>query len=163
MARILTGVVHCGAWNRTRRHWSIDRPHQRYFLPMTSHHVHSPRPNTSQTFEARVFLQAQYIVRRLSRSLLWRPEVRPLEGLPANVRGWTLDVLRAIGEIGRRSFTLSDAYAYENRLRMLHPNNKNIRPKIRQQLQVLRDLGILRFLGAGQYRLVSVAQELRSA
>jgi len=31
--------------------------------------------------------------------------------------------------------------------------NHNIRPKIRQQLQILRDLGFLEFLGDGSYRL----------
>ena len=29
----------------------------------------------------------------------------------------------------------------------------HVRDKIRQQLQVLRDLGLLKFLGAGSYRL----------
>ena len=32
--------------------------------------------------------------------------------------------------------------------------NRNIQPKIRQQLQVLRDLGLLEFLGVGEYRLL---------
>jgi type II restriction enzyme len=36
----------------------------------------------------------------------------------------------------------------------LHPNNAHIRDKIRQQLQVLRDLRLLTFLGDGSYRLV---------
>jgi Dam-replacing HTH domain len=31
--------------------------------------------------------------------------------------------------------------------------NKSITDKIRQQLQVLRDLGLLEFLGSGSYRL----------
>ena len=31
--------------------------------------------------------------------------------------------------------------------------NRHVRPKIRQQLQVLRDLGLLDFLGGGSYRL----------
>jgi len=35
----------------------------------------------------------------------------------------------------------------------LHPNNAHVRDKIRQQLQVLRDLGLLEFLGSGSYRL----------
>ena len=30
---------------------------------------------------------------------------------------------------------------------------RHVRPKIRQQLQVLRDLGLLTFLGDGRYRL----------
>jgi len=31
--------------------------------------------------------------------------------------------------------------------------NAHVRDKIRQQLQVLRDLGLLEFLGSGSYRL----------
>ena len=51
--------------------------------------------------------------------------------------------------IGRESFTLADAYAFEARLAALYPGNNNVRPKIRQQLQVLRDRGRLEFLGQG--------------
>ncbi|RJQ53985.1 MAG: restriction endonuclease, partial [Nitrospiraceae bacterium] len=31
------------------------------------------------------------------------------------------------------------------------PDNKHIRPKIRQQLQILRDKGIVEFKGQGRY------------
>jgi hypothetical protein len=31
---------------------------------------------------------------------------------------------------------------------------KNTEPKIRQQLQVLRDLNLLEFFGSGSYRLI---------
>jgi type II restriction enzyme len=44
-------------------------------------------------------------------------------------------------------------YAFEARLKALHPKNQNVRPKIRQQLQVLRDLGLLRFGAKGNYYL----------
>src|SRR5689334_18268555 len=39
-------------------------------------------------------------------------------------------------------------------LAKLHPDNRHVRDKIRQQLQVLRGLGLLEFLGAGSYRLL---------
>ncbi len=35
----------------------------------------------------------------------------------------------------------------------MHSENKNIKPKIRQQLQFLRDKGYLEFLGNGVYVL----------
>jgi len=35
-----------------------------------------------------------------------------------------------------------------------YPKNNNIRAKMRQQLQVLCDLGYLEFLGTGTYRLL---------
>ncbi|HDT15115.1 MAG TPA: hypothetical protein ENN55_02790 [Firmicutes bacterium] len=35
----------------------------------------------------------------------------------------------------------------------IHPENRNIKPKIRQQLQFLRDKGYLYFEGKGRYVL----------
>ncbi|MGD1277601.1 MAG: Dam-replacing domain protein [Tepidisphaeraceae bacterium] len=71
------------------------------------------------------------------------------------LRGWTLDVLRLIRGIGSAEFDLNQVYSFEGELSSLHPNNLNIRPKIRQQLQVLRDLGFVQFLGRGTYVLKS--------
>jgi type II restriction enzyme len=76
----------------------------------------------------------------------------PLAGLGADHRGWTLDVLNVVRELGREHFSLADVYAHENHLTVLHPSNHNIQPKIRQQLQVLRDLGFIEFVSPGQYR-----------
>jgi type II restriction enzyme len=36
----------------------------------------------------------------------------------------------------------------------LHPGNRHVPDKIRQQLQVLRALGFVEFLGRGRYRSV---------
>jgi len=71
-------------------------------------------------------------------------------------RGWLADVLACIRELGSEKFTLADVYSFEKRLSALHPKNRNIRPKIRQQLQILRDHGIIKFLGRGRYRTVEV-------
>lgn len=70
-------------------------------------------------------------------------------------RGWLIDVMMAVDAIDRPEFSLHDVYAFEGRLKLIHPNNNNVRPKIRQQLQVLRDSGYLEFVGRGQYRLKS--------
>ncbi len=70
-----------------------------------------------------------------------------------NARGW-LEVMRCVEAIGRAEFTLADVYAFEPRLAALYPGNSNVRPKIRQQLQVLRDRGWLAFNGRGTYRRV---------
>lgn len=78
-----------------------------------------------------------------------------LRSLPVNKRGWTVDVLNVVRSLKRREFSLADVYAFEEHLSALHLSNRNIRPKIRQQLQVLRDLGFLEFLGAGQYRALA--------
>ncbi len=68
-------------------------------------------------------------------------------------RGWLIEVMKAVEMIGRRDFTLEDVYAFEARLAEIYPKNNNVRPKIRQQLQVLRDNGFLEFKGRGTYRL----------
>ena len=67
-------------------------------------------------------------------------------------RGWLMDVFRCMEEIGSEEFTLQDMYRFEGRLAILHPDNHNIRAKIRQQLQMLRDRGLIRFVDRGVYR-----------
>jgi type II restriction enzyme len=79
--------------------------------------------------------------------------LRPLEKLQGDKRGWTLDVLNIVRSLKKHEFVLSDVYDHANQLAKLHPNNAHVRDKIRQQLQVLRDLGLLHFLGGGSYRL----------
>lgn len=73
--------------------------------------------------------------------------------------GWGGDVLTCLNELlpasAPRDFTLQEFYdRFTNRLGHLHPDNNNIQAKIRQQLQVLRDGGVLQFLGRGSYRLL---------
>jgi len=53
------------------------------------------------------------------------PPVTPHRGVPTN------------------TFTTSDVYAFEQELEQLHPGNRNIKAKIRQQLQELRDQNLL--------------------
>lgn len=80
-------------------------------------------------------------------------KVRPLANLRPEMRGWTLDVLNLIRSLHKQTFTLADAYTLEPHLASLHPANRHVRPKIRQQLQILRDLGLLHFVSPGHYRL----------
>jgi type II restriction enzyme len=79
--------------------------------------------------------------------------LRPLEKLGVEKRGWTLDVLNVLHTLNKSKFCLSEVYAQAGMLARLHPKNAHVREKIRQQLQVLRDLGLVEFLGAGSYRL----------
>jgi type II restriction enzyme len=75
-----------------------------------------------------------------------------------NWTGWTddiLEVLRVIGLSKGDQFTLADVYLSENLLKRLHPNNNNITAKIRQQLQILQDFGVIQFVdNNGLYVLV---------
>jgi type II restriction enzyme len=79
--------------------------------------------------------------------------LRPLEKLKAETRGWTLDVLNVVRSLNKTEFSLGDVYAHADELAKLHPKNAHVPDKIRQQLQILRDLRLLDFLGSGSYRL----------
>lgn len=66
-------------------------------------------------------------------------------------RGWLLDVLKCVDELPDK-FTLKEVYHFTEPLAELHPNNHNVHAKIRQQLQLLRDKGLIEFIGRGVYR-----------
>ena len=78
--------------------------------------------------------------------------VSSLASIASTERGWTLDILKVVRTLGKRDFCLADVYAYVAELQALHPNNRHIRDKMRQQLQTLRNLGFVQFLGQGNYR-----------
>lgn len=99
-------------------------------IPLITRGVHVPRATVLEQWRATLFLRE--------------------EGTKA--RGWLLDVMKCVEDVGRAEFTLADVYAFEPRLAALYPGNRNVRPKIRQQLQVLRDRGWLEFNGRGTYR-----------
>lgn len=77
---------------------------------------------------------------------------RSFETSNINARGWLVDILRCVNRIPSETFTLREIYEYENGLGEKYPENNNIRAKIRQQLQILRDRGIIEFLGNGIYK-----------
>jgi type II restriction enzyme len=77
--------------------------------------------------------------------------IRKLADVPPAVRGWTLDVLSAVRKLGKTRFSLQELYQLEPYLQELHPQNQNVRPKMRQQLQVLRDMGLIAFESHGNY------------
>jgi hypothetical protein len=79
--------------------------------------------------------------------------VKPLKELSVKERGWTLDVLNGVRSLGKREFTDTDAYTLASQLEQLHPDNRHVRDKIRQQLQVLRDAKLLLHVSSGLWRL----------
>ena len=83
----------------------------------------------------------------------WRKTFFLREEKEVSAKGWLLDTMRSIEKLGKREFTLDDIYIFENELAKLHPENKHIKDKIRQQLQVLRDKSYLDFVSRGYYRL----------
>jgi type II restriction enzyme len=77
--------------------------------------------------------------------------IKPFENISAKTRGWTLDVLTALRSLNKLEFTIDDAYSFENILSKLHPDNLHVKAKIRQQLQILRDMGYMQFIRPGYY------------
>jgi len=59
------------------------------------------------------------------------------------------------GDVPTNEFTSSDVYAFTRELEKLHPDNRHVRDKIRQQLQVLRDAGLLLHIGRGRWQIGS--------
>ncbi len=81
--------------------------------------------------------------------------ISKLAEVPPSVRGWTLDVLTIVRKLAKSRFSLQELYELEPYLQNIHPRNRNVRPKIRQQLQILRDLGLIEFTNPGNYAIRS--------
>lgn len=69
------------------------------------------------------------------------------------LKGWILDVMNCIDRLGKKEFALDEIYAFADLLSQKHPGNKHIKDKIRQQLQLLRDKGYLKFISRGKYKI----------
>jgi len=67
-------------------------------------------------------------------------------------------VVEFCNERGKRTFTLQEFYlTRENDFKKFKPNNRNLLPKVRQQLQFLRDDNLIQFLdGRGTYTLMGI-------
>jgi hypothetical protein len=81
-----------------------------------------------------------------------------LRAQPADTRGWLIEVMKCVDTFGDREFEIDEIYAFEPVLAQIYPGNNNIRPKIRQQLQVLRDSGYLEFVAKGRYRRIQLVK-----
>lgn len=79
--------------------------------------------------------------------------LKPLQSIGPAERGWTLDVFNIVRGLGREEFSNADIYAESWRLAKLHPQNRHINDKIRQQLQFLRNAGLLFHVERGKWRL----------
>lgn len=83
----------------------------------------------------------------------WKKTLFLREEKEVAAKGWLLDVMRCVEKIGKKEFTLEDVYVFEGELSRLYPDNKHVKDKVRQQLQVLRDKGYLDFVSRGHYRV----------
>jgi hypothetical protein len=96
-----------------------------------------------------VVAKAVLLARLTLQSLMSRPST-------PGVRTWK----QAVGEIVRslpRDFALADVLSRHDELQREFPNNRFIDAKIRQSLQILRNQGLLQFVGPGRYRRLDVA------
>ena len=87
-----------------------------------------------------------------SQVILQYEKTKILKTSNIEARGWLLDTLQCIEKIQNNEFKLNQVYAFEEELQRKHPDNNFIRDKLRQQLQILRDKGVIEFLGNGRYK-----------
>ncbi len=80
--------------------------------------------------------------------------VRFLEKEKQESKWWIFDMMKCIEKLNKENFSLEEMYSFENELRKIYPQNNNIKPKIRQQLQFLRDRNYLEFLWWGKYKVL---------
>lgn len=80
--------------------------------------------------------------------------------LSKHLKGWKKDVFDCLNLIRQQDFNLAEVYKFEDALKMKHPNNNHVHPKIRQTLQYLRDLGFVKFVAPGKYKKLWVNIEL---
>ncbi len=81
------------------------------------------------------------------------PEPSIFRAIPQPANGWLELTRQAMQRLRVQSFTLDDLEAEAAPLAAeQYPHNNHVRAKLRQQLQTLRDLGVVEFLGSGSYR-----------
>jgi len=84
----------------------------------------------------------------------WHKTLFLREAKMSGDRGWLLDIMICIDRLGALEFSLQEIYSFEHELSKKYPDNKHIKDKIRQQLQILRDKKYLTFIGRGKYKLL---------
>lgn len=83
----------------------------------------------------------------------WQKTIFLKKIVRSDAKGWILDIMNCIDALNKKEFTLQDMYNFESDLKIIHPENKHIKDKIRQQLQFLRNKKYLTFIGNGSYKL----------
>ncbi|EKD25894.1 MAG: hypothetical protein ACD_79C01448G0002 [uncultured bacterium] len=78
-----------------------------------------------------------------------------IRGKKKEAKGWILDILQCVDSIDKDNFSLDEIYQFESVLKKKYPKNNFIKDKIRQQLQLLRDKGMIEFVSYGKYKKVN--------
>lgn len=103
-------------------------------------------PESGKVFlvENQQIVQREKVIAGFNKTLFLRQQT-------LETKGWLLDVLKCVDKLPEK-FTLTEVYQFTEILANLHPNNNNVQAKIRQQLQLLRDKGLIEFVSRGNYR-----------
>lgn len=72
--------------------------------------------------------------------------------IKANLNSWKKTTFEIVDLIEQAEFSLSDVYVHEDIFSKKYPNNNTVKASIRRNLQELRDLGLIKFLGNGKYK-----------
>ncbi|MBV6499460.1 MAG: hypothetical protein CJBNEKGG_01916 [Prosthecobacter sp.] len=80
---------------------------------------------------------------------------RELAAITTSLPGWLGLAWQGISTIQATHFTMEEAtLSCASLIRETYPSNQHPRAKLRQQMQRLRDLGLVNFLGKGSYELM---------
>ena len=104
--------------------------------------------------EGRVYIVKDEVEQPVEEIISKVQKMNFISGYKLDTRGWILDILNCVNRIPTRTFTLEEMYMFVPELELKYPENHHIRDKIRQQLQLLRDKGIIEFEGRGRYRKI---------
>lgn len=75
-----------------------------------------------------------------------------VKSITVNLTSWGKDVFECLLKLKHDIFLLKEVYSFEKELTQLHSGNRHVKAKIRQQLQYLRDIGLVEFLKPGRYK-----------
>lgn len=154
-----------------RRNWECgisitDTPSIRELVSLLSSGFRSPQePDVWSLDELESLREPVGILSKQLRQLrqVWNGKDVPIGGIKLRRRekqrfltgfiGWTRLVLEAVLSQSQDSFSLDEVFATCTPLFVARfPHNRHPRAKVRQQLQRLRALGLVEFLGAARYR-----------
>lgn len=102
--------------------------------------------------EGRIYIVKDEMEQPISKVIAKVEKTNFIKQYNLDARGWILDILSCVNKIEENDFTLDQMYRFEKMLAIKHPENHHIKDKIRQQMQVLRDKGMIEFKGRGNYR-----------
>jgi HKD family nuclease len=91
-----------------------------------------------------------YNISRKGKSIARHPKYTEIKELEKTLPTSTIQVNELLGwmklvyeHLPNAEFATNELYKYEQEFKQIYPENRNIQPKIRQQLQFLRNIGLL--------------------